>query len=420
MYESVLKKIVPDEAERKKILEIAGMVMDRIEHEGYESVVVGSTARNTFIKGDRDIDIFVFFPQDTTRKEFEKKGVELGKMVLAGYSPTVHYAEHPYVRGLVDGFKVEVVPCYKVDEHIISAVDRSPLHNRFLKTAMKEGQKNDVRLLKQFLKGTRLYGADQKTHGFSGYLCELVILYYGDFQSAIEAVAKWKLPVILDLDKHDYSRFQEPMIFIDPVDPDRNVAAAVSQTNLEKFVMKAREFLKKPSDEFFFPKERQIDLKKAVHGKSLITLVFDYPKTIVEEIVWSQLEKLAGSLKTQLELADFKVDRVKHWTDEKKKCAITIELEEMEISEKKKHAGPPVSLAKNAEEFKKRNKDAWVEGDRLYAWKDREFTSAAKMLLSLLKKDIVPSHLEKPMKKVKILINEKTISEKEALQNYFE
>ncbi len=420
MYDSILERIVPSEKEYEEILEIAKKIMGRIEKAGYKSVIVGSTARNTFIKGDRDIDIFVFFPDNTPRKEFEKKGVELGKSVLSGYSPTVHYAEHPYVRGVVDGFKVEVVPCYKVEKKIISAVDRSPLHNEYLKSAMKEKQKNEVRLLKQFLKGMRLYGADQKTHGFSGYLCELLVLYYGDFKSALEAVSKWKLPIILDFDKHDYSKFQEPMIFIDPVDSERNVAAAVSQTNLEKFILKAREFLKKPGDEFFFPKKREINFEKELKGKNLLMLVFDYPKAIVEEIVWSQLEKLASSLKTQLELADFKVDRVKHWTDEKKKCAIVMELEEMEISEKKKHAGPFVSQAKHVEEFKKKNKETWVEGDRIYAWKKREYMSAVKMVPDLLREEFVPSHLEKPLKKAKILVNEKTLSEKEALQDYFE
>ena len=419
VVEAVLKRIVPAEEERKKISEIARRMMGRIDKEGYRSVVVGSTARNTFIKGDRDIDVFVFFPKTMARKEFEKKGVELGKKVLSGYSPTVHYAEHPYVRGLVDGFKVEIVPCYKVEKKIISAVDRSPLHNEYLKSAMKDSQKNDVRLLKQFLKGTKLYGADQKTHGFSGYLCELLILYYGDFESTLKAVSRWKLPIALSFDKHDFSRFQEQMVFIDPVDSERNVAAAVSQTNLEKFVIKAREYLKKPSEDYFFPKQKEIDFKKAVKGKNLVMLVFNYPATAVEEIVWSQLEKLASTLKTQLELADFRVYRIKHWTDEKKKCTIVIELEEMEISGKRKHAGPPVSLAKNAEEFRKRNKETWVEGDRLYAWKKREYTNAARMLPDLLKKELVPSHLEKPVKRARILVNEKTVSEREALQDYF-
>lgn len=420
MFKSVLKRIVPTNKERQEIQKIAQKIVERIEKEGYKSAVVGSTARDTFIRGDRDIDIFVFFPKDTPRKEFEKKGVELGKKVLAGYNPTVHYAEHPYVRGVVDGYKVEVVPCYKVEEKIISAVDRSPLHNEYLKSAMKESQKNEVRLLKQFLKGNKLYGADQKTHGFSGYLCELLILYYGDFKSALEAVSKWKLPVVLDFGKHDYSKFQEPLIFIDPVDSGRNVAAAVSQTNLEKFIVKAREFLKKPSEEFFFPVKKKIDFAKEVKERNLIVLVFDYPRGIVEEIVWSQLEKLANALKTQLEREGFRVSKIKHWTDEKKKCAIVVDLEEMEISEKKKHAGPFVSQTKHVEEFKRKNKEVWVEGDRLYAWKKREYSNACDLISALLKKELVPSHLKKPVKKAKILVKEKALSEEDVLQDYFE
>jgi tRNA nucleotidyltransferase (CCA-adding enzyme) len=326
MLERVIEKIVPSEKEKKAISDTARKIQERIKEAGYESVVVGSTARNTFITGDRDIDIFVFFPKNTPRKEFEKKGVELGKRVLHGYSPTVHYAEHPYVRGVVDGIKVEIVPCYKVKETIISAVDRSPLHNEFLRANLKEKQKNEVRLLKQFMKGTRVYGADQKTHGFSGYLCELLIIYYGDFKSVLKSAGAWKKPIILDFNKHDYAKFREDMIFIDPVDGNRNVAAAVSPAVLEKFIVKSREFLKKPSEDYFFPKKKKIDFKKAIAGKNLIMLAFDYPKGVVEEIIWSQLEKLAGDMKTQLELGDFTVYRAKHWTDEKDKCVIVVEL----------------------------------------------------------------------------------------------
>jgi tRNA nucleotidyltransferase (CCA-adding enzyme) len=420
VIKSVLERIVPDDKERKGIIDTARTIMERIEKEGYKSVIVGSTARDVFIKGDRDIDIFVFFPQNTPRKEFEEKGVELGKTVLSGYGPTVHYAEHPYVKGLVNGFKIDVVPCYKVKEKIISAVDRSPLHNEFLKKKMKAGQKNEVRLLKQFLKGTKVYGADQKTHGFSGYLCELLVLYYGDFESVLKAVSAWKVPIALDLDKNNYSKFSEPLIFIDPVDSNRNVAAAVSQTVLEKFVLKAREYLKKPSIDFFFPAKRDIDLRKEVAGRNLVMIVFDYPKTIVEEIVWSQLERLASVIKTQLEIADFAVDRVRHWTDEKEKCAVTVELKSMEISGERKHAGPFVTQTKNVEEFKKKNKNAWVEGDRLFAWKKRDYTSADKLVIDLLKKDFVPSHLVKSVKKASVLVNEKALPEKEVLEDYFE
>ena len=420
MLKSVLDRIVPTEKEKKDRAETAKRIMKLIEKEGYKSVVVGSTARDTFIKGDRDIDIFVFFPKNTPREEFEKKGVALGKKVLSGYSPVVHYAEHPYTRGVVDGCKVEIVPCYKVKEKIISAVDRSPLHNEFLKKKMEASQKNEVRLLKQFMKGMKVYGADQKTHGFSGYLCELLILYYGNFENVMKAAAKWKLPVIMDFGKNNYSKFIEPIIFIDPVDSNRNVAAAISRETLDKFMLKAIEFLKKPSEDFFFPPKRKIDFRKEITGRNIIMLVFDYPKTIVEEIVWSQLEKLASTLKTQLELADFAVYRARHWTDEKSKCAITLELQDSEIAAKKKHGGPFLSQTKNVEEFKKKYKEIWVENDRVYAWRKRKYTSAEKLIKDLLGEEFVPSHLVKPFRKAKVLINKESLSEKEILEDYFE
>ena len=415
----VLKEIVPSESEKKERQAIGRKIMDRLAKEGYKSVMVGSTARDTFISGDRDIDIFVFFPTNTPRDEFEKKGLALGKKVLAGYSPIVHYAEHPYVRGVVDGSKVEVVPCYRVKDKIISAVDRSPLHNEFLKKKMRASQKDQVRLLKQFMKGTKVYGADQKTHGFSGYLSELLILYYGDFEKALKAASRWRPPIILDFGKNDVSKFTEPIIVIDPVDSNRNVAAAISPASLDKFILKSIEYLEKPGIDYFFPPKMEIDLKKEAKGRRLIMLAFDYPKTIVEEIVWSQLEKLAGTIKTQLELADFAVYRVRHWTDEKNKCAITLELQDLEISAQKKHGGPFVSQTKNAEEFRKKYKDAWIEGERLFAWRRREYTSAERLVKSLLKKEFVPSHLAKPFGQAKVLVNEKTLSEKEVLEDYF-
>jgi len=415
----VLKKVVPNDEEKRERQATGRKVMERVEREGYQSVMVGSTARDTFIAGDRDIDIFVFFPINTPRDEFEKKGLALGKKVLAGYTPVVHYAEHPYVRGVVDGHKVEVVPCYKVKDKIISAVDRSPLHNEFLKKRMKTSQKNEVRLLKQFMKGIRAYGADQKTHGFSGYLSELLILYYGDFEKTLKAVSRWRPPVIIDFGKNDVAKFAEPIIVIDPVDSNRNVAAAVSPAILDKMILKSIEFLKKPSLDYFFPPKKEIDFKKEIKNRNLVMLVFDYPKTIVEEIIWSQLEKLAGTLKTQLELADFAVYRAGHWTDEKEKCAIVLELDDLEIGKEKKHGGPLISQAKNVEEFKKRHKKVWIEGDRLFTMKERKYTSAEKLLKDLLKEEFVPSHLSKPVKKARILVNEKTLSEKEVLEDYF-
>ena len=94
----------------------------------------------------------------------------------------IRYAEHPYVHGIVKGVEVDVVPCYRLKDasRIKSAVDRTPFHHEWLKDRIK-GKENEVRLLKGFLKANGLYGAEYKVRGFSGYLCELLIMFYGSF-----------------------------------------------------------------------------------------------------------------------------------------------------------------------------------------------------------------------------------------------
>ena len=113
----------------------------------------------------------------------------------------------------------------KIDstEHLISAVDRTPFHTRYVKEHLKEDQKNDVRLLKQFMKGIGTYGAEARTRGFSGYLLELLVLRYGTFKDVISAMAGWTNGTVLSLERAGAKRFNDPLVFFDPVDPSRNI-----------------------------------------------------------------------------------------------------------------------------------------------------------------------------------------------------
>jgi len=74
-------------------------------------------------------------------------GVGIAKSVLKKYNPRKHYAEHPYIKATVDGHVVELVPCYKISKgnKIISAVDRTPLHNEYVLKNLKEKHLNFTR-----------------------------------------------------------------------------------------------------------------------------------------------------------------------------------------------------------------------------------------------------------------------------------
>ncbi|HQQ25676.1 MAG TPA: nucleotidyltransferase domain-containing protein, partial [Methanomassiliicoccales archaeon] len=132
------------------------------------TMLVGSVAKGTYV-GEPDIDLFVLFPEDVERKDLERVGLRIGQEVLGGET---RYAEHPYTHGEMDGFEVDLVPCYEVKDasQIRSAVDRTPFHTRFVLSHLDDGKRDQVLLLKQFMKGIGVYGAEAKVQGFSGYL----------------------------------------------------------------------------------------------------------------------------------------------------------------------------------------------------------------------------------------------------------
>ncbi len=74
---------------------------------------------------------------------------------------------------------------WTVPPAIQSAVDRTPFHTRYI-TERINGLIDDVLLLKQFTKAGGIYGSDQMTEGFSGYLCESAYTPLRGFTPLIE------------------------------------------------------------------------------------------------------------------------------------------------------------------------------------------------------------------------------------------
>ena len=119
LLKQVLERVVPSAEEKKSEAELAKKIMQQIkgmEGKHIDVVWAGSSARDTHLKGDRDLDIFVLFPQKLSREEFEKEGLRIGKQVFKGHEWEEAYSEHPYVRGMIYGFEVEIVPSYKISD----------------------------------------------------------------------------------------------------------------------------------------------------------------------------------------------------------------------------------------------------------------------------------------------------------------
>ncbi|MBI3412644.1 MAG: CCA tRNA nucleotidyltransferase [Candidatus Aenigmarchaeota archaeon] len=399
-----LKRITPSKAEEAAMQKVSRKLLIEVgkfaDKHGAETILAGSITRNTWLKEKKEIDIFVAFPESLSEKDLERTGLSIGKAAIksAGGRHVISYAQHPYVRGFVGKFQVDIVPCYKLSssDKIKSAVDRTPFHVKYIEKNMRASQANDVRLLKQFCKSAGVYGADLKTEGLSGYMCDLLIIRYGSFENAIESIANWRAGTRITLQGEQDAKFENaPLTFIDPVDPNRNVAAAVSAKSFAALVSRATEFCAKPSEKFFLMRKEKpleksefIKIRKS-RGSSIIAIIFKPPK-VVADILWPQLRRAAERINQMLKENDFKAMNYAAWSDEKNAGIIIFEMEVHELPNIKKRTGPSVFAHSNTRGFiehymKNSARKPYVEGLNWVAETKRKHTNAPDYILNVLK-----------------------------------
>ena len=393
---AVREEIDPDPAERERLAAAAENLIERAEDAvadldvAADALLVGSTARGTWISGGRDIDVFVRFPADLDRETLEEYGLRVGDEVL----PEGHeeYAEHPYVTGEYEGFDVDLVPCYDVADAtaLQSAVDRTPFHTEYLRERLDADSEADVRLAKQFLKGVGAYGSDLRTRGFSGYLSELLVLQYGGFREFVEAAADWHPPVRLDPEDHGEATFDDPLVVVDPTDPERNVAAVLSPDNVARVQHYARELLTDPRSDLFFPDPPEPISANAVRehlaerGTSPVAVRFAAPD-VVEDQLYPQLRKSLSGVTEELDRRGFDVLRAAAFAGDD--AVLFVELAVAELPAVERHDGPPVHVRQHATGFFEKYVDGddygpFVDGDRYVVERDREHPSAADFVAS--------------------------------------
>jgi tRNA nucleotidyltransferase (CCA-adding enzyme) len=403
----VRERVTPTPAERARLKDAVADLIAATERAvadlpvEAEVVHVGSTARDTWLAGDRDVDLFVAFPPVFDRERLEQYGLEVGHAVL----PESHeeYAEHPYVVGEYDGFEVDLVPCYAVADAtaIRSAVDRTPFHSRYLETRLDDDLAGDVRVCKQFLTGIGVYGSDLRTKGFSGFLTELLVFEYGGFRPLVGAAADWHPPVEFDPEDHGRGSFEDPLVVVDPTDPERNVAAVCSAANVARLQHYARRLLADPREDVFEPDDPDpidaADVRAAVadRGMTPVAVRFDAPD-VVEDQLWPQLEKSRDGVAGELDRRGFDVFRSAAFaetdTDDAgdggaatRDAVLLFELGVVRRPRIERHEGPPVHVREHARDFYGTYADAdaygpFIDGDRYVVERDREYTSAVDLL----------------------------------------
>jgi tRNA nucleotidyltransferase (CCA-adding enzyme) len=353
----------------------------------------GSYAKGTWIRGDVDIDIFVKVRPDIDENEFEKIGREFGKHALKKYRPYLRYSEHPYVEALVDGIRVNVVPCYDVEKgKWKSAADRSPYHTEFIRESFNEEKKQEARLLKKFMKAIGVYGAEIATNGFSGYVCEVLVLKYGTCMGVLQAAMEFKEKQVISVGSFNedvVKLFDSALIIIDPIDDRRNLGTAISDESVGRMILAARKFVAKPTIKFF----KSVGAKKSVKFTDNIVLIkFNYEKRS-PDIIWGQLKSSVKAVAKQLSIQGFRVIRHASSTDENGSAVFVFMLESMQLPRMIVRQGPKVFDRNDSEKFLEKNLSksdvVWVGDDvRLFALLDNKFIDAITFLRFLLSKNI--------------------------------
>ncbi|MCL2173339.1 MAG: CCA tRNA nucleotidyltransferase [Candidatus Bathyarchaeota archaeon] len=369
----VLKKISPTPEDYVKVETLSKRLVQKVfeacqqQNINASVRVEGSIAKDTWLKENPDIDLFIRLPTVISREKLGEVGLAIARSAVMQEASKIveRYAEHPYLEIVVNGQRVDIVPCYDVKPgKWQSATDRTPYHTNYIKQHLCSSKmQGEVRLLKQFMQNIGVYGAEIKIGGFSGYLCELLILTYSSFIQTLQVFANYNKRLIIDIERHYIDRkgeggvlFGEPLVIVDPVDKYRNVASAVQLEKLYMFIAASRAFLQTPLEAFFFaPKQCSLAVNelKCQLDSYMSTLLFLVVEGIeaVPDVLWGQLYKSKRVLHKFLEFNCYKVLRDAVWSNEKSLNVFIFELEQQCIANIKKHFGPPLERQDECNNF---------------------------------------------------------------------
>jgi tRNA nucleotidyltransferase (CCA-adding enzyme) len=406
-YKAILNEIKPNEAEKNEILGISNEIISKINQIASEEEIiceaklVGSVAKETFLKGNGDIDIFISFSLNTSIADLKEKGLFLAHKTAIELNADVveKYASHPYLTIYINGQEVDLVPCYDIEnsDQIKSAVDRTILHTEYIKKHLNDNQKDEVILLKKFMKEIGVYGSEFKVGGFAGYLCEMLILKYETFKNTLIQSSKWRYNEVIDLEDYKtFKLFKDPLIAIDPTDKNRNVGAALSLEKMNDFVFASRNYLASDDDKrlsFFYPLNRKNISKDFIlnsfnnRESKTILILFSLPKMAMDN-VYPQISKTTQSLKNKLEDIGFKIIYTSFWSDEKAIGLILIEFDSWRLSKYDENIGPKIYYKTACEEFTEAHGgNVFLKNQFLVQKKERKFRTPEDLINFIFKNE---------------------------------
>lgn len=398
LLQSVLRTIKPNEADiQVKVDRIIKKLNNELKRQKIRARAVtgGSIAKGTFIKGDHDCDIFIKF-------DYFYKFTDISKVLevilrRSFRQVNVLHGSRDYFE-LPGELRFEIVPVLDIYDpnNAVNITDCSPLHVEWVKkhTALLD----EIRLAKAFCKANNVYGAESYIGGFSGHVVDVLTIHHGGFLSLLKASQKWKPGELVDPNKVYATKEQalsvlgdsktnSPLIVIDPIQPLRNAAAALGEKKLELFKKTAKEFLKKPSKDFFEKKPFSLDPVKAHLKKNTLFVITADPVEGKHDVQGAKLMKLFEHFTISLHDAGVEVlEAGWNWSTGQKAIFFII-IPPLLLSSYVVRQGPPMNERDHVKMFKERHSDIFEKRGKLYARDVRECRNPCDIIKQLLSQE---------------------------------
>lgn len=389
----------------QQVKQVVGALEHELKKQKLKAKVIlgGSLAKNTYLPGDHDVDIFVAFDYFHKFHDISKLlGSVLGKLKHVSVARVHGSRDYFQMTTSASPLTFEIIPVLDIKDPDAAAniTDCSPLHVSWVKKQIAKNKKlaDEIKLTKAFCKAAGVYGAESYIKGFSGHVVDILTIYYGGFVKLLTASQSWKDKTIIDfynahkgsaLQVLNTSKLQSPLIVVDPIQKERNAAAALDYAKAERFKTRAHQFLKQPALDFFIKKDLTLEDIKLRAGKNKLVLVDVVARQGKEDVVGAKLLKAFEYIKKQLQKNEFDLyDAGWIWNKDKKALFFFI-LNPAPIPETQCLIGPLVSMAKYAAHFKSVHKKTFEKNGRVFAEVVRRFRTPETLVAAVLKEPYV-------------------------------
>lgn len=412
ILDDVLKDAQPDKAYENEIFSRIKDIIKKINkgQKHIKAILGGSGAKGTWLK-TFDADIFVLFDYKKFRGKSDKLSDILHIILKNKFKSFSRlHGSRDYFQIKQGKFTFEIIPILQIQkaEHALNITDVSPLHSKWVGKHRK--LVNEMKLTKQFCQAQNVYGAESYLMGFSGYVCEILTVYYGSFLKLVRRASKWQDKVVVDAEKYykgkdifkivNTSKLVSPLIVIDPVQKDRNAAAALSKEKYEVFKHSSKEFLKKPSRNFFIREDMKNKFLEEKTKKQNLVVVEVMPLIGKIDVIGGRLLKIYEFLTKKIIENDFRIIRNGWEWDKKNSAHFYFLLPKKQLSSKIEIEGPPIKMEDHAGKFRRKHKNSFVKLGKIYSIEKRKFVAHEAFVKDILTDKFVKERCRKASLKI--------------------